>query len=60
MPRDFDNASHGLKALKVHVEGGSIWASFVHDAPSFADFCGADVHGYVQRIFTGRPLKLLG
>ena len=60
MPADFDTTAHGLKALKVHVEGGSIWASFDPDAPSFADYCGPDAHAYVQRLFRGRPLKLLG
>ncbi len=60
MPADFDNSQHGLKALRVHAEGGSIWASFDENAPSFADYCGPDMHGYVQRLFKGRSLKLLG
>ena len=60
MPADFDNTQHGLKALKVHVEGGSIWASFDSEAPSFADYCGPEMFAYVQRLFGGRPLKLLG
>lgn len=60
MPPDFDNTLHGLKALRVHVEGGSIWASFDPNAPSFADYCGPQVHAYVKRLFGGRPLKLLG
>lgn len=60
MPPDFDNGAHGLKSLKVHVEGGSIWASFDPDAPSFAEYCGSEVLAYVQRLFNGRKLKLLG
>lgn len=60
MPTDFDNAQHGLKALKVHVEGGSIWASFDPAAPRFEDYCGPDMFTYVKRLFGGRPLKLLG
>jgi len=60
MPSDFDATQHGLKSLRVHVEGGSIWATFDPNAPSFAEYCGPQMHGYVQRLFKGRPLKLLG
>ncbi len=60
MPDDFDNAAHGLKRLRVHVEGGAIWASFAHDGPDFASYCGPELYAYVRRIFSGRPLKLLG
>jgi anthranilate 1,2-dioxygenase large subunit len=60
MPSDFDATQHGLKSLRVHVEGGSIWATFDPNAPSFAEYCGTQMHEYVQRLFNGRPLKLLG
>lgn len=60
MPSDFDNAKHGLKRLKVHVEGGSIWASFHENPPSFSDYCGPDVLTNLHRQFPGKKLKLLG
>lgn len=60
MPADFDNSKHGLNRLRVHVEGGSIWASFAPEGPGFEEYCGAELTAYVRRIFTGRPLKLLG
>lgn len=60
MPSDFDTAEHGLKNLRVHVEGGSIWASFDHAAPSFEDYCGPEMLGQIRRLFPGRKLKLLG
>lgn len=60
MPPDFDNKCHGLNTLRVHVEGGSVWASFAADGPSFEDYCGPEMFAYVRRIFSGRPLKLLG
>ena len=60
MPPDFDMSQHGLKALRVHVEGGSIWATFDPNAPSFADYCGPQILGYVRRLFGGRALRLLG
>jgi anthranilate 1,2-dioxygenase large subunit len=60
MPPDFDMTQHALKKLSVHVEGGSVWASFDPNPPSFADYCGPEMHGYVKRLFNGRPIKLLG
>ena len=60
MPADFVNARHGLNRLRVHVEGGSIWASFAPDGPGFEEYCGPELFAYVRRIFSGRPLKLLG
>ena len=60
MPADFATHEHGLKALRVHVEGGAVFASFGANPPSFADYCGPQMHGYVRRLFHGRPLKLLG
>jgi anthranilate 1,2-dioxygenase large subunit len=60
MPSDFDIRNHGMNRLAVHVEGGSIWASFHPDPPSFAEYCGPQVLAYVQRVLGGRPLKLLG
>lgn len=59
MPSDFDPARHGLSRLRVHLESGSVWASFDHEGPSFAEYCGAELYGYLQRIFPGRPLSLL-
>lgn len=60
MPSDFDNADHGLKRLRVHVEGGSIWASFHDDPPPFETFCGAEVLTALRRQFSGKGLRLLG
>lgn len=60
MSADFDTSQHGLTNLRVHIEGGSIWASFDHDGPSFAEYCGPDLYSSVQRLLPGRPLKLLG
>ena len=60
MPADFDNAQHGLKRLRVHVEGGSVWASFAQDGPGFEEYCGPELFALIRRTFSGRPLKLLG
>ncbi len=60
MPADFDNSQHGLKALSVHVEGGSIWASFSPDPLPFAEYCGEEVITNLRRQFPGKKLTLLG
>lgn len=60
MPADFDMGANGLTPLRVHVEGGSIWASFHPNPPSFADYCTPDVHAMIKRVCPGRKLKLLG
>ena len=60
MPPDFDNADHGLTRLQVHVENGTIWASFHPEPPSFADYSGPEVMAHLHRHFPGRKLKLLG
>ncbi len=60
MPADFDVKQHGMNVLSVHNEGGAIFASFHPAPPSFASYCGPQMHGYVRRLFNGRPLKLLG
>lgn len=60
MPPDFDNANHGLTRLQVHVENGTIWASFHADPPPFAEYSGPEVMANIHRHFPGRKLKLLG
>lgn len=60
MPPDFDNAEHGLTRLRVHIENGTIWASFHSDPRPFAEYSGPDVMAHIHRHFPGRRLKLLG
>ncbi|MEI7446480.1 MAG: aromatic ring-hydroxylating dioxygenase subunit alpha [Burkholderiales bacterium] len=61
MPADFDNAKHGLKRLRVARRGGSVWATFSAEAPSFEDYCGPEVLAEIDHMFPeGRALKLLG
>ena len=60
MPPDFDPSKHSIAPLRVHVEGGSVWASFSHDGPSFPEYCGSEIYPLVQRMFPGRGLRLLG
>ncbi|HSV81140.1 MAG TPA: Rieske 2Fe-2S domain-containing protein [Ramlibacter sp.] len=60
MPASFDKAEHGLTKLRVAVRGGAIWATYAHDGPSFEEFMGPVIQPWYDRIFNGRPLKLLG
>lgn len=60
MPADFDLKQHGLTRLKVAVYNGLVFATFDHDAPSFEDYIGPDVLPWLNRIFDGRKLTILG
>lgn len=60
MPTDFDNATHSLTKLQVHVENGTIWASFHSNPPLFSEYSGPQIMQAIHRHFPGRKLKLLG
>jgi len=60
MPADFKTADHGLTKLKVATRGGVVFASFDPDVESFEQFLGPTILGYFDRLFNGRPLRILG
>jgi salicylate 5-hydroxylase large subunit len=60
MPRDFNTADHGLTKLKVATRGGVVFATFDPDVESFEDYLGPAILGYFDRLFNGRPLRILG
>jgi salicylate 5-hydroxylase large subunit len=60
MPADFDLKQHGLTKLRVAVLHGLVFATFSDDAEPLADYLGADVMPWLDRIFKGRQLTLLG
>jgi len=60
MPADFDMQAHGLVKLRVARYGGLIFASFSDATPSFEDYIGPAVMPWLDRIFKGRELTLLG
>lgn len=59
-PADFDKADHGLTKLKTTVVNGAVFATFDHDAMPFADYIGPVMMTYMQRVFNGKKLKVLG
>jgi salicylate 5-hydroxylase large subunit len=60
MPGDFDMKAHGLAKLRVAVFHGLVFATCSETAPSFEDYIGPDVLPWLDRIFKGRELTLLG
>lgn len=60
MPKTFKKSAHGLTKLKVAIRGGAVFASFNHDIESLEDYIGEELLGYYDRVFSGRPLKVLG
>ncbi|WP_374631931.1 aromatic ring-hydroxylating dioxygenase subunit alpha [Ferrovibrio sp.] len=60
MPADFDMKAHGLVKLRVARYGGLIFASFSDQTPSFEEYIGPAVMPWLDRIFKGRELTLLG
>lgn len=60
MPNDFDMTKHNLQRLKVATRHGVIFASFDHSMPSFEEYLGPKMTGWFDRVFSGRPLKVLG
>jgi salicylate 5-hydroxylase large subunit len=60
MPEDFRLEEHGLLRLRVARRHGVVFASFAQDLPPLEAHLGAAMLGYFDRVFDGRPLKVLG
>jgi salicylate 5-hydroxylase large subunit len=60
MPEDFAPEAHGLQLLRVARRNGVVFASFDAAPERFEDYLGALMLGYFDRVFTGRPLAVLG
>jgi len=60
MPAGFDLKDHGLTKLRVAVLHGLVFATFSEAAEPLEDYLGANVLPWLDRIFKGRQLTLLG
>ena len=60
MPPDFALEAHGLEALAVAERHGVIFASIDHGMPTLEDYLGAVNLAWFDRVFDGRPLRILG
>jgi salicylate 5-hydroxylase large subunit len=60
MPADFDLKQHGLTRLRVAVLHGLVFATFSEAAEPLEEYLGPQVMPWLNRIFQGRQLTLLG
>ncbi|MBE7940733.1 MULTISPECIES: aromatic ring-hydroxylating dioxygenase subunit alpha [Ramlibacter] len=60
MPEGFDLKQHGLTRLRVEVLHGLVFATFSDTVEPLRDYLGAEVMPWLDRIFQGRQLQLLG
>jgi salicylate 5-hydroxylase large subunit len=60
MPAGFDLKEHGLTRLRVAVLHGLVFATFSEEAEPLEQYLGPQILPWLDRIFAGRQLKLLG
>jgi salicylate 5-hydroxylase large subunit len=60
MPEDFRPDEHGLQQLAVASRHGVVFASFNQPNETLEDYLGPTMLGWFDRVFRGRPLKVLG
>ncbi|NIP13457.1 MAG: Rieske 2Fe-2S domain-containing protein [Pseudomonadales bacterium] len=60
MPEGFAREDHNLPGLSITSRGGVIFASFSATAPRLEKYLGDTNLAYFDRVFDGRPLKVLG
>jgi salicylate 5-hydroxylase large subunit len=60
MPADFDLKQNGLTRLRVAVLHGLVFATFSATAEPLEDYLGPNVMPWLDRIFKGRQMTLLG
>jgi salicylate 5-hydroxylase large subunit len=60
MPEDFSMSDHSLARLETHERNGVLFASFDERVEPFEQWLGSNMLGYFDRVFDGRPLRILG
>ncbi len=60
MPEGFDIKNHGLHKLRVAVLHGLVFATYSEETEPLEDYLGPNVMPWINRIFKGRQLTLLG
>lgn len=60
MPADFELEEFGLEELRVEEKNGLLFASFCPSLPSLDNYLGPEMIGYLDRVFAGRQLQVLG
>jgi salicylate 5-hydroxylase large subunit len=60
MPKDFVLSEHGLTPIGVAARNGAIFGTLGTETPPLEDYFGTRMLEFYDRVFDGRPLKLLG
>jgi salicylate 5-hydroxylase large subunit len=60
MPEGFDRGEHALRTLAVAERNGVVFASFDDSVEPLDAYLGESMLGYFERVFDGRPLRVLG
>jgi len=60
MPKEFDPKQHGLQTLRVAARHGVVFATFSDEVEPLEDYLGAAMLPWFDRVFDGRPLRLVG
>lgn len=60
MPKDFVNAEHGLRKLRVATRNGVIFASYSPDVEPLEDYLTPEILVDFDTVFNGRKLKIHG
>ena len=60
MPDDFAPAENSLQKLRVESHRGVVFASYDERTPPLAEYLGASMLHYFERLFDGRQLVILG
>ncbi len=60
MPKDFNNADHGLRKLHVTTLNGVVFASYSADMPPIEAYLSPEILKDFNVVFGGRKVKILG
>ena len=60
MPKDFNNADHGLRRLNVTTHRGVVFASYRSDMETLQEYLGPEILAEFEATFDGRKPRLLG
>jgi anthranilate 1,2-dioxygenase large subunit len=60
MPKDFVNADHGLRKLRVATRNGVIFASYSPDVEPLEDYLTPEILVDFDTVFNGKKLKIHG
>ncbi len=60
MPKDFQNAQHGTRQLRVATRNGVVFATYSDGTPPLEEYMSKEIVDEFDVTFSGRKLKILG